>query len=76
MYTVENSVWRIFMAVTMYHPQWKTKVVRGVLFDMDGLVLDTEKLYSRFWMEAANDLGYPMTYQQALGMRSLNRTAG
>lgn len=76
MYTVENSVWRIFMAVTMYHPQWKTKVVRGVLFDMDGLVLDTEKLYSRFWMEAANDLGFPMTYEQALGMRSLNRHAG
>lgn len=64
------------MAVTLYHPQWKQEKIRGVLFDMDGLVLDTEKLYSRFWMESANDLGYPMTYEQALGMRSLNRNAG
>ena len=64
------------MAVTLHHPQWKTEEIRGVLFDMDGLVLDTEKLYSRFWMESANDLGFPMTYEQALGMRSLNRHAG
>lgn len=40
---------------------------------MDGLVLDTERLYTRFWMEAAHALGYPMTLQQALGMRSLSR---
>jgi len=64
------------MAVTMHHPQWKKGEIRGVLFDMDGLVLDTEKLYTRFWMEAAHDLGYPMTFQQALGLRSLNRSAG
>lgn len=64
------------MAVTLYHPQWKREIIRGILFDMDGLVLDTEKLYTRFWMESARDLGYPMTFQQALGLRSLNRTAG
>ena len=64
------------MAVTLHHPQWKKTEIRGVLFDMDGLVLDTEKLYTRFWMESARDLGYPMTFQQALGLRSLNRTAG
>ena len=64
------------MAVTIYHSQWKQKKIRGILFDMDGLVLDTEKLYTRFWMESARDLGYPMTFQQALGLRSLNRTAG
>lgn len=50
--------------------------VKGVLFDMDGIVLDTEKLYARFWQEAAVALGYPMTWQQALGMRSLSRVAG
>ena len=47
--------------------------IRGVLFDMDGVVIDTEKLYTRFWMEAARDLGHPMTREQALQMRSLGR---
>ncbi len=50
--------------------------IKGILFDMDGLILDTEKLYCRFWQEAARILGYPMTMEQALGMRSLNRYAG
>lgn len=48
-----------------------TPVIRGVLFDMDGLVLDTEKLYTRFWMEACHFYGFPMTREQALQMRSL-----
>jgi len=65
------------MAVHYYHPEWGAqRPIRGVLFDMDGLVLDTEKLYTRFWMESARDLGYPMTFEQALGLRSLNRNAG
>ena len=50
--------------------------IKGILFDMDGLILDTEKLYCRFWQEAARILGYPMTMEQALGMWSLNRHAG
>ena len=50
--------------------------IKGILFDMYGLILDTEKLYCRFWQEAARILGYPMTMEQALGMRSLNRHAG
>lgn len=51
-------------------------IITAVLFDMDGLVLDTEKLYTRFWQEAAITCGYPMTKEQALGMRSLNRGVG
>lgn len=54
----------------------KAVPIYGVLFDMDGVVLDTEKLYARFWAEAAHALGYAMTYEQALGMRSLNSAAG
>lgn len=50
--------------------------IKGVLFDMDGIVLDSEKLYTRFWVEAAQSLGYPMTHEMALGMRSLSRQAG
>ena len=62
------------MGYTMYND--RNRKVLGVLFDMDGVVLDTEKLYARFWAEAAHALGYPMTYEQALGMRSLNNEAG
>ena len=62
------------MSVVIYGE--KKGSVKGVLFDMDGVVLDTEKLYARFWAEAAQALGYPMTYEQALGMRSLNSQAG
>lgn len=49
-----------------------TPVIRGVLFDMDGLVLDTEKLYTRFWTEACHFYGFPMTREQALRMRAAN----
>ena len=50
--------------------------VKGVLFDMDGVILDTEKLYVRFWREAAQFYGYPMTWEMGLGMRSLSREVG
>ena len=60
----------------IYRPQQRQKPLKGVLFDMDGVVLDTEKLYCRFWREAAMALGYAMTVEQALGMRSLNAQAG
>ena len=46
--------------------------IRGVLFDMDGLVLDTEKLYTRFWAEACGFYGFSMTREQALRMRAAN----
>ena len=63
------------MAYTIYKETLKREV-RGVLFDMDGVVLDTERLYARFWREAAAALGHNMSYEQALGMRSLSNTAG
>lgn len=55
---------------------YKGTAVKGVLFDMDGVILDTEKLYTRFWKEAASVLGYTMTHEMALGMRSLSRQIG
>lgn len=65
------------MAMELFHPEWGTKrPIRGVLFDMDGLVLDSEVLYTRFWREAAHSLGYPMTEEQSLGMRSLGKALG
>ena len=65
------------MAITYYNPQWGAeRPIRGILFDMDGLVLDSEVLYTRFWREAAHSLGYPMTPEQSLGMRSLGKKLG
>lgn len=72
------NIEKIVDGVTIYQPEkWNKKArIKGLLFDMDGLILDTEKLYTRFWQEAANALGYPMTKEQALGMRSLSREFG
>lgn len=64
------------MGITFFAGKHRPRKISGVLFDMDGIVLDTEKLYTRFWCEAAIALGYPMTQEQAMGMRSLNREAG
>ena len=63
------------MSIEIYKPE-AAPVIRGVLFDMDGLVLDTEKLYSRFWMEACHYYGFPMTYEQSLEMRAANSRVG
>lgn len=45
--------------------------IRAVVFDLDGTLLDTEKLYKRFWLEAARKLGYPMREEHALMIRSM-----
>ena len=62
------------MAITLYNQNIPR--IRGVLFDMDGLVLDTEKLYCRFWAEAGRLCGFPMTMDHALAMRSLGAGPG
>ena len=46
-------------------------MIRGVVFDLDGTLLDTEKLYRRFWVEAARLMGYPMEDRHALMIRSM-----
>ncbi len=47
--------------------------IKGIIFDMDGVLLDTEKLYVRFWCEAGRACGYPYEEKHALATRSLGR---
>lgn len=47
--------------------------IKAVIFDLDGTVLDTEKLLVKYWCKAANDFGFPMKREHALELRSLAR---
>lgn len=48
-------------------------IIKAVIFDMDGTLIDTEKYYRVFWPKALAEFGYHMTDAQALSMRSLGR---
>ncbi len=47
--------------------------IKAVIFDLDGTVLDTEKLLVKYWCMAANEYGFPMEREHALQLRSLAR---
>ncbi|SEG10936.1 haloacid dehalogenase superfamily, subfamily IA, variant 3 with third motif having DD or ED/haloacid dehalogenase superfamily, subfamily IA, variant 1 with third motif having Dx(3-4)D or Dx(3-4)E [Eubacterium ruminantium] len=46
----------------------------AIIFDMDGTLLDTEKYYQKYWMMAAEELGYTITKEQYLSLRSLGHS--
>ena len=49
--------------------------LEAVLFDMDGVITDTEKYYNRSWPIAFHECGYTdYTREDALLQRSLNHT--
>ncbi len=47
--------------------------ILGVIFDMDGVILDSEKLYVRFWKQAGRECGFPWEERHSLAIRSLAR---
>lgn len=47
--------------------------INAVIFDMDGVILDSEKVYIRFWCEAGKACGYPFEKKHALAIRSMAR---
>lgn len=46
-------------------------MVKAVIFDMDGVLIDTEKWLNKYWRQAAAEAGFEMTNEQALSIRSL-----
>ena len=46
-------------------------MIKAAILDMDGTMLDTEKIYMRFWIEAAKYYGYDMKPEHVLQIRSL-----
>lgn len=47
-------------------------MIHAVIFDMDGTLLDTEKLNVRFWMEAGRMNSFDITREDVLHIRSLD----
>ena len=47
--------------------------IQGAVFDMDGLMIDTEKLYLKYWKQAAKEFGYDMQDEHVFAIRSLAR---
>lgn len=48
-------------------------MIKAVIFDLDGTLIDTEKYYRINWPKAFEHFGYKMTDEQALLLRSLGR---
>lgn len=45
-------------------------MIKAVIFDMDGVLIDTEKHYFTCWLQASREAGFPFTAEQALSLRS------
>ena len=45
-------------------------MIKAVIFDMDGVLIDTEKHYFSCWIQASKEAGFPFTKEQALSLRS------
>ena len=51
-------------------------MIHAVIFDMDGVLIDTEKHYNTAWCQAATEAGFPFTREHALLLRSCEAKEG
>lgn len=47
-------------------------MIKAVLFDMDGLMFDTERLWTEVWLDVGEQAGLPMTLEIVEAMRGRN----
>lgn len=47
--------------------------IKAFIFDLDGTLIDTEKIYRQIWPKAVAKMGYEMTDEMYLSLRSLGR---
>lgn len=45
---------------------------KAIFLDVDGVLVDSEKVFNTCWRQAAEEEGYVMTFEQALELRSLD----
>lgn len=47
--------------------------IKAVVFDMDGVLIDSEKYITRYWCIAAREFGFPMELSHSYMIRSLQK---
>ena len=46
---------------------------KAIIFDVDGTLLDTEKIYMRAWREAGALFGYTVTHEVLMKTRAVQK---
>ena len=53
---------------------WRGRALKGFLFDFDGVVVDTEKYHYLSWCKAAELVGYSLSWEEYLPLKSTGNT--